>query len=42
MIVRRNGGKEGDGRAGAADAGDFASAELGEDFGASHEISLVA
>ena len=37
VMMRRDGGKEGDGRAGAADAGDFASAELGEDFGGAHE-----
>ena len=37
VIMRCDGGQEGDGRAGAADAGDFASAELGEDFGFTHE-----
>jgi hypothetical protein len=36
VIMRRDGGEEGDGRAAAADAGDFSSTELGEDFGASH------
>ena len=40
VIMRRDGRKEGDGRAGAADAGDFASAELGEDFGASHGVGV--
>jgi hypothetical protein len=39
--VGSDGGEEGDGRAAAADAGDFASAELGEDFGASHVESVL-
>lgn len=40
MKMRRDGRKKGDGRAGAADAGDFASAEFGEDFGASHGVGV--
>jgi hypothetical protein len=37
LEVGGHGREEGDGRAGAAYAGDFASAELGEDFGLTHE-----